>query len=96
MIYIELITFILDITGLFFISWNLFSVPKEIKTQFPDGNENGPLRGGTLRNIAQVVNSIIRDLNLIRKMRWGFALLLLSLILKFLVFIFENFHLLIH
>jgi hypothetical protein len=75
---IELITLVLDMIGLVLISWYLFSIPEPVKFIF--NQEYGVIT--SLQPIADAINSISRNIALINRMRYGFFILVISLILK--------------
>ena len=75
---IELFTLLLDLAGLILISWSLFSIPKPLEFTF--NQEYGVIT--SLQPIADAINSISRDFALIYKMRFGFLILSISLVLK--------------
>jgi hypothetical protein len=75
---IELITLVLDLIGLILIYWYLFSIPKPVDFTF--NQEYGVIT--SLKPIADAINSISRNIALINRMRYGFFILVVSLILK--------------
>ena len=75
---IELITLVLDLIGLIVIYWYLFSIPKPVKLTFDQ--EYGVIT--SLQPVADAINSISRNIALINRMRYGFFILVISLILK--------------
>lgn len=74
----ELITLVLDLVGLIFISCNLFSIPKPVKFVF--NQEYGVIT--SLQPIADAINEISRNFDLIYRMRFGFYILVISFLLK--------------
>jgi hypothetical protein len=76
---IRLITLSLDLIGLFLISWFLFVVPK--KTEFFVDSPYGIITDIT--PIADAINRVSRDFATINKMRFGFAILIISQGFKF-------------
>jgi len=82
-------TLVLDLLGLTLISLNLFSIHDPIKFVFDQ--PYGIITD--LQPVADAINSVFRDLILIKKMRIGFYILAFSLILKIFLNIlsyFEN------
>lgn len=75
---IEGITLLLDLFGLILISWYLFSVPKSVKFVF--NQEYGVIT--SLQPIADAINEISRNFDLIWRMRIGFLILVFSLLIK--------------
>ena len=78
MCVIELITLVMDLIGLILIYCNLFSIPKPIEFTF--NQEYGVITG--LQPVADAINSISRNIALIKRMQYGFFILVISLILK--------------
>jgi len=75
---IEPITLVLDLIGLVLISLPLFSIPKPIEFTF--SQDYGVI--GDLKPVADAINSISRNIALIKRMRYGFYILLCSFVLK--------------
>ena len=76
--WVNLISLILDFTGFVFISLYLFSIPKPLKFVFD--SPYGIITD--LQPIADAINKITRDFDLIYKMRFGFFILICSQIIK--------------
>jgi len=76
--FFELGIIILDLTGLFLISWYLFAVPEPLK--FTYSSPYGMIMD--LKPVENAINKITRNFNLIYKMRFGFFILVFSQILK--------------
>ena len=76
--YLEFTTLFLDFAGLVLISWCLFSIPEPVEFTF--NQEYGVIT--SLQPLADTINSITRDLDTISRMRTGFCILVVSLILK--------------
>lgn len=75
----NLTSLLLDLIGFVLICWNLFSIPKPLKFLF-----DSPFGIITdLQPIADAINQITRDFDLIYKMRFGFFILICSQIIKF-------------
>ncbi len=75
---LELITLVLDLAGLLLISWYLFSIPGPVKFIF--NQEYGIIT--SLQPIADAINQINRNFDIINRMRFGLFILIISLILK--------------
>ena len=76
--WIEPITLGLDLIGLILISWFLFAIPEPVKFVF-----NSPY--GIPVNydfVSDAINAISRNMSLIKKGRWGFCILIISILLK--------------
>ena len=75
-------TLFLDFFGLILVSLYLFNVPKsmELKEQTRESIED-------LKDVKIALNDIVRNMELIRKMRWGFFVLIVSLSIKIAMFI---------
>jgi len=84
---IELITLVLDLVGLILISWYLFSIPEPVVFTF--NQEYGLI--SSLQPMADAINSVSRDIALINKMRYGFFILVISLVLKLTSWCMQNF-----
>jgi hypothetical protein len=76
---IKLIILLLDLIGLFLISWFLFAIPE--KTEFFVDSPYGAITDIT--PIADAINRVSRDFAVINKMRFGFAILIVSQGIKF-------------
>jgi hypothetical protein len=76
---IKLLILVLDLLGLFLISWFLFAVPKPIKFVFD--SPYGVITN--LKPVADAINNISRDFAVINRMRFGFTILVISQGLKF-------------
>ena len=83
---IESATFILDLIGLFLISIFLFKVPNPIEF----GQQTWESIGD-LRDVRDALNKISRNMELVRKMRFGFASLVLSMFLKIILWWSSNY-----
>lgn len=75
---IEPITLILDLIGLIVIYLYLFFIPKPVEFTF--NREYGVTT--SFQPIADAINSISRDFALIKRMQYGFFILVISLIMK--------------
>lgn len=84
---IDLITLVMDLIGLFLISLNLFNIPKPVEFTF--SQETGIIT--SLRPVADAINKISGDIALISKMRWGFFILVVSMVLKLGKWVIEYF-----
>lgn len=85
--WINLLSLILDFIGFVFISWYLFSIPNLLKFVF-----DSPYGVVTdLQPIANAINNITRDFDLIYKMRFGFFILIISQIIKFTICYYNSF-----
>ena len=84
---IDLLTLIMDLTGLILISWYLFSIPKPVTFTF--NQEYGIIT--SLQPVAEAINTISGDIALISKMRCGFYILVVSLLLKLGKWVMEYF-----
>jgi hypothetical protein len=75
---ITLLTLVLDLFGLILISWYLYSIPEPVSF-------NGEITYDNLADlqiVADSINKISRNLKSIRKMRFGFIILVISLFIK--------------
>ncbi len=76
--WIEPITLGMDLIGLTLISWFLFSIPEPVRFVYdspygiPDNYDF----------VSDAINAISRNMSLIKKGRWGFVILLISILLK--------------
>jgi hypothetical protein len=80
---LELLTLFLDLGGLILISWYLFFIPGPVSFE---------VTYNTLKNLQPVkdaINAISRNINLIKKMRIGFSVLVFSLLIKILIAIYK-------
>ncbi|MGA2958097.1 MAG: hypothetical protein ABSF48_20520 [Thermodesulfobacteriota bacterium] len=84
---IDLLTLIMDLTGLILISWYLFSIPKPVTFTF--NQEYGIIT--SLQPVADAINKISGDIAVISKMRCGFYILVVSLLLKLGKWVMEYF-----
>ncbi len=75
---IDLITLVMDLVGLILISWYLFSIPKPVEFTFTQ--ETAIIT--SLKPVADAINKISGDIALISRMRCGFYILVVSLVLK--------------
>lgn len=82
---IESVTFVLDLFGLFLISIFLFKVPSPIEF----GQQTWESISD-LRDVRDALNKMNRNMELIRKMRFGFALLVMSLFIKITIWVLSN------
>ena len=73
------LTLVLDLLGLILVSWSLFSIPEPTTLTFD--SEYGVLTD--LRPIADAINEVSRNFQAIHRMRFGFAVLVLSWVIKF-------------
>ncbi len=79
---LEIVTLLLDLSGLVLISLYLFKVPEPVTF----GSQTWESISD-LRDVRDALNKILRNMELIRKMRFGFALLVLSLVIKFVIWL---------
>jgi len=82
----ELVSLILDLVGLGLISLYLFFIPKPLKFVFD--SPYGIITD--LQPIADAINNITRDFNLIYKMRFGFFILVFSQMIKFAIWYYRS------
>jgi hypothetical protein len=86
--FLELITLSLDLVGLGLISWYLFSIPKSVDLEPRDEGQIATLYFGVTpsrKPIEDAINNIIPSIELVRKMRIGLGILIMSLLLKILL-----------
>ncbi len=83
----ELIALLLDLVGLIFISWYLFSVPKPVNFVF--NQDYGIIT--SLQPITDAINGINRNFDLIYRMRIGFGILVISLFIKLYIWFWAYF-----
>lgn len=76
--WIKPTTLLLDLCGLVFISWFLFSVPEPV--DFGPEQEHGFVY--TLKGVEKAINTVSRNMDAIYKMRFGFGILIFSWCLK--------------